>query len=350
MEKKKKSNEDKYLNDPQQIKIRKMLKLEWVTKRKLDEFSAMKYLLREIYEKNKKSGIEKIGWEAPDLIPFNPTGFAYKASTSGSFYNLKLIRANETKYEYDFVEAYTTIMRNYLLPSNTYLKAVKIDTEKALKRIREYYPEKRPYAELQTFTFYKIEIDMRAKDSTFADPNSQSMLSDYGEMFNDEITVSEIELKLLFDFYDVKNFKVLDNHTFKCKKGMLDEYFNRIEPLQHDPDTLKLYKRMRNKVYGTIGQKRFVEGEASFFNQPFYNRAFSAMVAGVFRDRMVRYEQKYVHSPYGLIDIRTDAFFFRKEVPEFEKFVELGIMKKKVHTITMEEENIALDRISVGDI
>ena len=53
------------------------------------------------------------------------------------------------------------------------------------------------------------------------------------------------------------------------------------------------------------------------------------MVAGVFRDRMVRYEQKYVHSAYGLLKIRTDGLYFRSEVPEFEELYKLGVVKKK---------------------
>jgi len=64
------------------------------------------------------------------------------------------------------------------------------------------------------------------------------------------------------------------------------------------------YKMLRNKIYGTIGKRELSAHEAKIFKFPMYNRAFSSMVAGVFRDRIARYEQKYVNSEYGLVLIQ----------------------------------------------
>lgn len=331
---------DKKVHSPEmQNKIKKLTGLGWMTKGKLDSFSTIKYLLMDIYRKNKKTGVHFLGYDRPEDAPFFVPGSAYRAPTSSSLYNLDLFEVGEKIVEYDFNEAYTVIMKNYYLPSNTYLKFIKYDTEKTLDRIQSH-TGKRPYAELKTYSFFWVIFKGTAKKGTYANPKSQSMLADYGEnpLFTEPVWLSEIELKILFDFYDIEDFVVVDSHTYKCKQGLLKEYFERIEPLKTDPDTLKLYKNLRTKVFGAIGQKQINAGEAGKFDKySMYNRAFSSMVAGVFRDRMLRYEQKYVNSPYGLIRIKTDGLYFREEVPEFEHLYELGVVKKKVHSISQEE-------------
>ncbi|HAQ6379969.1 TPA: hypothetical protein LTU30_002916 [Enterococcus faecium] len=328
-----------------QNKIKRLVGLGWMTRGKLDSFSTIKYLLMDIYRQNKKTGIHFLGYDKPEDAPFFVPSSAYRASTSGSMYNLDLFEEGAKMIEYDFNEAYSRIMRNYPLPSNTYLKA-KYNTDQAILRAINR-PKVRPYENLKTYMFFLVNFEGTAKEGTYANPKSQSMFADYGEnpkTANEPIWLSEIELTLILDYYDIKEMEVLDSHTFLTKKGLLKEYFERIEPLKTDPDTLKLYKNLRTKVFGAIGQKSLREGETNTFDKySMYNRAYSSMVAGVFRDRMVRYEQKYVHSAYGLLKIRTDGLYFRSEVPEFEELYKLGVVKKKVHTISKEEVEKALE-------
>jgi len=331
--------------DRMQKKIRDALGL-WVSKRKLDSFSSMKWLLKDIYDKRKtKTDLRYLGWEDPALAPFYLE--EYRAPTSHSRYNLELIKAGDKKIEYDFAQAYTVIMMNYKLPSNTYLKNVKWDTEKVIRDRIFSYKEKKPYADLDTFMIFEVELKGKAKKGTYAHPKAQGMLSRYGNNLNIiGKPLTEIELKILVDYYDIERFVVLDSHVFKCRRGMLAEYFERIEPLKTEPELQKLYKHMRTKVYGLIGQQKLSDSDKGFFNQPIYNRIFSAMVAGAFRDIMVRYEQKYVDSPYGLIAIVTDGIYFKTEVPEFERLLKTGAVKKKEHIITLEEEQEAKKRMA----
>lgn len=332
-----------------QSKIKQLVGLGWMSKGKLDYFSTIKYLLMDIHRKNKKTGVHFLGFDTPEEQPFLVPTSAYRASTSSSIYNPNLIEAGKTKIEYDFNEAYSVIMRNYPLPSNTVLN-VKYDTDKALDRII-VRPDHRAYVDLNTYSIFLVTFSGKAKKGTYADPDGQGMLADYGmnPITPKPIWISEIELKILIDFYELETLNVLSSYTYLCKKGLLKEYFERIEPLKTDPDTLKLYKSLRTRIFGAIGQKTLNKGEKDVFNKyQMYNRAYSSMVAGVFRDQMVRYEQKYVDSEYGLIQIKTDGLYFREPVPEFENLYRKGVVKKKVHTITQEDEDQAKEFIAKG--
>lgn len=322
--------------DFNQEKLKQALGLEYLTRAKLDSYTANLYLLKDIWKNNRKSEIHNLGFEDPAEIPFYPVGDSYKASTSGSKYNHELIIENEMMIEYDFSEAYTNIMRTYYLPSNTYLDKVKYTTDKMESRLLSY-PDKQPYREMKTFTFFKVDISAVAKDGTYTEWGS--MFSSYTQFMTGVMVFSEVELKLIYDFYDIKKIELLENYTFRCKQGLLNDYFERIDELklQDDEGLLRIYKQMRNKIYGTIGKTGLNAADEKNFKFPIYNRAFSSMVAGVFRDRIARYEQKYVNSDYGLIMIKTDGLYFRKEVPEFENLYEKGIVKRKVHVISSDD-------------
>lgn len=344
--------------DVVQSEIKRILKLEYLNRAKLDAYSSNLYLLKDLYvnSRSKKDGIRHLGYERPEDIPFFPEGFSYRAATSGSKYNEELLVLQETMVEYDFSEAYTNIMRTYALPSNTYLPSVSFDKEKLVQRFDAYNKMKHPYRDMKTFLFFKIKISAIGYDETYTEWGSA--FQDYTKYLQDEITISEIELKLIFDHYAIIELEVLETYGFRCRKGLLNEYFERLDPLKQSPDKEigDLYKGMRNKLYGTIGKRELSQHESRILDLPDYyleekgidratlrneqsitpifNRAFSSAVAGIFRDRIARLEQKYVKSEYGLVLIRTDGLYFRKEVPEFEKWVAAGIVKKKVHTIT----------------
>lgn len=339
-----KNTTKKAIPEESQEEIKRILQLEYLTRAKLDAYNGNLYLLRDIFRNQKKSKIHRLGWKDPKEIPFYPTaGAGFVASTSGSQYNIDQIIVGKEKIEYDFSEAYTNIMRSYYLPSNTFLSSIKYDCQKIKKRFAEYH-KTRPYRELKTFIFMTVDIKAIANESTYTEWGG--MLANYTRFLTGIITVSEIELKLIYDFYEIKQLVVLDSFVFQTCKGMLDDYFSRIDKLKNNELTNKYYKGMRNKIYGTIGKLEMTAADRKFQfpddmpgNPKFapYNRAFSAMVAGVFRDRIARYEQKYVNSEYGLINIRTDGLYFRKEVPEFEKLHAAGVVKKKIHVITEED-------------
>lgn len=329
--------------------LKKVLHMTYLTRAKLEPFNANKYLLKDIWKNStKKSGIHSLGWERPENIPFYPGGEknpeSYRASTSGGKYNSERIVVGEKVVEYDFNEAYTNILRNYALPSNTFLPNAKFDTEKIKNRLAEY-DRPHPYRELKTFVFVECYIWASAKEGTFvgASNSRSSMLEVYGRSFDGtqeidrKMIVSEIELKLIFDFYDVKEFLVYGTYTFRTKKDLLKEYFERVAPLKENELTKKAYKAMRNKLYGQISALKLGKIDENIFQFPMYNRAIGAFVTGVFREKMVRYEQKYVNSEYGLIMIKTDGLYFLKEVPEFEKLYKAGVVKKKEHVITEED-------------
>ena len=352
-------------SDAFQKKVKTMLGLTYLTRAKLDGFNGNHYILKDIYVNSTKntSQIHYLGWDDPQKIPFYPDTDSYRGATSGSKYNKELLVPNERMIEYDFAEAYTNIMRNYKLPSNVYLENVRFDKEKLLERLVSY-DKPQPYKELSTFVFVKVAIEAIAKESTYTAFGShfqpykelstfvfvkvaieaiakESTYTAFGSHFQQyrknlsrTLTVTEIELKLIMDFYDVKALEILETYTFRTRKGLLEDYFEKIDRLKEDEETKFFYKMLRNKIYGTIGKRELSTHEAKIFKFPMYNRAFSSMVAGVFRDRIARYEQKYVNSEYGLVLIKTDGLYFKKEVPEFEALNKKGIVKKKVHVIT----------------
>ncbi|EHZ0460508.1 hypothetical protein K5G30_002390 [Enterococcus faecalis] len=327
--------EDKKIPEQYQEKLKDLLGLSYLTRAKIDAYSANLYLLKDIVLNQKKSKVHKLGWTDPEAIPFYPIGDSFRAPSSGSGYNLETVAIGEKMIEYDFKEAYPTIMRSHKLPSNTFLKNVSYDRDKIEKRFSEY-PEKQPYKRLSTFSFFKVEIVAKRKEETYWDKNS--FLARYPGNLMETITLSEIELKLLYDFYDIKKLNVLDSYTFRTQDNLLEDYFSRIEKVKEagkiDSGMLKNYKKMRNKCFGLIAKGELGNFAKDRFEIPIYNRAYSAMVAGVFRDVMARYEQKYVHSEYGLLLIKTDGIYFKKEVPEFEKLLQVGMVRKHIHTIT----------------
>lgn len=323
------------LNEPEfQKKIKTILGLTYLTRARLDGFNSNHYILKDIWKNTKKnnSQFHFLGWDDPKNIPFYPSNDSYRATTSGSIYNRELIAMNEMMIEYDFNEAYTNIMRKYKLPSNVYLENVKMTKEKVLERLSRY-DRPHPYRDLDTFIFLKVEIQGYAREDTYID---DSHFSYYTKNLSQTLTITEIELKLIMDFYDIKKLNVLETYTFRCRQGMLDDYFKKIDPLKEDEETLFFYKMLRNKVYGTIGKGKLSDHESKIFRFPMYNRAFASATVGIFRDRMIRYEQKYVNSEYGLIMIKTDGIYFKKEVPEFEALYRKGIVKRNVHVITMD--------------
>lgn len=319
-------------NDFQQ-KIKFMLGLNYLTRAKLDGFNGNLYILKHIWKNTTKSTSQFhfLGWDDPSKIPYYPDSDSYRGATSGSKYNKELLIPNEKMIEYDFTEAYTNIMRTYSLPSNVYLENAKFDADKIIDRMKSY-DKPQPYRELSTLVFVNVYIEAIAKDDTYTAFGSH--FQQYRRTLSRTLTISEIELKLIMDFYDVKHLEILETYTFRCRKGMLDDYFKIIDQLKDDEETLPFYKMLRNKIYGTIGKRELNDYEKQIFNFPMYNRAFSSMVAGVFRDRIARYEQKYVNSEYGLVLIKTDGLYFKKEVPEFEALAQRGIVKKKEHVIT----------------
>lgn len=337
------SKEDKKIADDLQAELKKVLGLEYLTKKKLDAYNANLFLLKDIWKNNKQSQIKYLGWDDPEKIPFYPEADSFKASSSLCKYNTDKLVMNAEMIEYDFTEAYTNIMRIYKLPSNTYLKN-KPTTDKVLGRMSEHQanPSKHPYRELSTFWFIQMDIEAIRKESTYA--KKGSMLSLYGDVLSARnLILSEIELKLIFDFYNVKKLEVTDGHMFRTRKGMLDDYFQRVDKLK-DIEAFrknKTYKKMRNNLYGQIGKLELGDYGKKVFSFPIYNRALSSMVAGVFRDMMIRFEQKYVNSEYDLLFIRTDGIYFRKEVPEFEILASKGVVKKKIHTIGDQEFQMA---------
>lgn len=324
--------------------LKKVLGLQWVTRTRLEAYNANQYLFRDICHNQPKSDITRyLGWDDPAKIPYYPMpGEGYKGATSGSDYNIELMIPGEQKIEYDFREAYTNIARRYALPSNTFLNHVKYDREKIEQRFAEY-PKKLPYANMSTFAFLDVEISAIAKEDTYTKWGSH--FQNYTEaMYQARMHVTEIELKLIYDYYDIKELIIHDSFVFRCRKNLLADYFNRIDLLKDNELTQQYYKAMRNKAVGLIGKTKLQTIDEKAFKYPFYNRAFSAMVYGVFRDVIARYEQKYVYSPYVLLKIKTDGLYFLKEVPEFEKLHQLGIVKKKVSLITEEDRAEALNR------
>lgn len=314
--------------------LKESLGLTYLTRATLDPYSANKYLLKDIWKNNKKSQIHNLGWDDPKEIPFYPDGDAYRAATSGSQYNKNFLVVGQKMIEYDFNEAYTNIMRTYALPSNTFLTNASFDREKIEKRFAEYDP-KHPFRKLSTFVFLTVEIIAEAKPDTYTEWGSA--FYNYSKTMYGQYTLSEVELKLILDFYDVKKLEVVDSYVFRNRQGLLEDYFQRVDVLKERPETVKLYKAMRNKIYGTIGAVQLKKVDEKIFKFPIYNRAFSSAVAGIFRDRMSRYEQKYVNSEYGLVMIKTDGIYFVKEVPEFELFTKAGIVKKKIHVINEDD-------------
>lgn len=307
-------------------------------KKSMDSYSAILYTLRDICWNNKKSAIHRLGYEDPEAIPFYPIGDSSRASTSGTKYNMDKINIGDKKVQYDFVEAYPSIMRAYSMPTNSYLGHLTYDREKLEKRLFGYTGN-HPYRDMKTFLFLKVEINARAKEGFYLGHNSQ--MSEYREKLDGVWTLTEIELKLIYDFYDVYDLIVLKTHAFRCEKNLLIDYFDRIDKLKKNPRTLKFYKEMRNTAYGIINKLELKKFDESLLvpddprkKFPVRNRAYGSALTGIFRDKMVRYEQKYVNSEYGLWDIRTDALFFTKEVPEFEQLVPVGVVKKKTGIIT----------------
>lgn len=324
------------IKDPAfQYKLKSALGLTYLTRARLDGFNANHYILKDIWKNTTKtsSQFHFLGYDDPELIPFYPESDSYRAATSGSKYNKELLVIGEKLIEYDFTEAYTNIMRNYKLPSNIYLANVKMDKEKLLERLSKY-DAAQPYRNLSTFMFVEVYIEAFANENTYTTYGSH--FAQYGKVIARSMTITEIELKMILDFYDVKALEVINCHTFRCRQGMLDDYFEKIDVLKEDEETLFFYKMLRNKIYGTIGKLKLNPQEANIFKFPMYNRAFSSMVSAVFRDRIARYEQKYVFSEYGLVLIKTDGLYFRKEVPEFERLYQKGIVKKKEHIINEE--------------
>ncbi|MCH0195925.1 hypothetical protein KEL57_08350, partial [Enterococcus faecium] len=88
-----------------QNKIKRLVGLGWMTRGKLDSFSTIKYLLMDIYRQNKQTGIHFLGYDKPEDAPFFVPSSAYRASTSGSMYNLDLFEEGAKMIEYDFNEA-----------------------------------------------------------------------------------------------------------------------------------------------------------------------------------------------------------------------------------------------------
>lgn len=318
-----------------QDNLKKAAGLTFLTKRKLDPYSTMRWVIKDIFEQRKtKTDLRYIGWCNPKDLPI-PGGLEFNAATSGSYYNIDLYKLGEKIIEYDFNQAYTNIMKNYSLPTNTYLKHIKHGEKKVADRFDAYNAHDFEYSNLSTFMILDVDLEGYACEWTYAETDSQGMLKDYGrelKLVNHRLT--EIELKLLIDHYHITRFVVYETFLFKCKKGMLDEYFKRIEPISEYPELSKVYKRLRTSIFGYIGQRELKKGDEGFFDQPIYNRVYSAMVAGAFRDKMVRYEQKYVHSEYGLMYIVADGIYFKKEVPELEELVSEGVLKKNVKKIS----------------
>lgn len=335
---------DKILSDKDvQFEFKELLQLKHIDK-KLDAYTAIKFLLKDIYYKNKKSDIAKLGWNRPEDIPFYPKESSFRTATSGTFYNPKLIVAGRKTVEYDFIRAYTQLMEKISLPYQTILN-VKNTNDKVLNRLNSYTGKATPYSDLKTFMFFQVDMIGIKKPNTYISYGNFS----YGEELNIKKTwLTEIEVKLIMDFYEVEYFNVRDSYTFKCKKGLLNDYFDRIEPLRYNPKFEKIYKAMRTTIFGIIGQKKLRKGEENSANVPFYNRAYASMVVGVFRDRIIRYEQKYVHSEYGLWQIKLDGLYFMQEVPLFEKLLANGFVTKKIHTITEDEEKVARRMIKTG--
>lgn len=306
--------------------------------RKLDAYSANLFLLRDICWNHSKSAIHHLGYEDPEAIEFYPADDSYRASTSGTKYNINKINIGDPKIQYDFTEAYTNIMRSYSLPSNSFLKAVKYDTAKLEKRFADYNGN-HPYRDMKTFIFVKIDIMARAKNGVYL--GSGGMLSGYRNKMMGEFILTEIELKLIYDFYDIYELKILDSYVFRCRKFMLADYFERLDNVKKNPRTIQFYKPMRNKIYGQISKLELSEFDRSLLRPddprkkfPIRNRAFGSAVTAIFRDKFVRYEQKYVNSEFTLWDIRTDELYFTKEVPEFERLIPVGIVKKKTGIIS----------------
>lgn len=328
--------------------LKKFLGLDYLKRIDIDAYSANRFLLKDIWKNQPHAGVHHLGYDDPQSIPFNPgavdtdpnsttSNEGYRAATSGSKYNAELLVPGEDMIEYDFKEAYTNIMRMYHLPSNTYLEKVKMTKEKLEKRFAEFDTQKHPYREMKTFCFIRFSIAATVKPGVYTERGS--MLFTYGEDFTaDDLILSEIELRMIFEYYDIIFFDVIDSYVYRTRKGMLDEYFDRIDKLKligeqaGDDELISLYKTMRNKIYGQIGINQIAANEKTF-RFPMYNRAFSAAVAGVLRDMMIHYEQNYVNSEYGLVMIKTDGIYFKNTVPEFDKLAAAGIVRRKEHII-----------------
>lgn len=309
--------------------------------RKLDAYSANLFLLRDICWNQPKSAIHHLGYEDPEAIEFYPADDSFRASTSGTKYNINKIKVGDSKIQYDFTEAYTNIMRSYSLPSNSYLGHVTYDREKLETRLNSYTGN-HPYRDMKTFLFVRVDITARAKNGVYL--GDGGMLADYRNKMIGEFTLTEIELKLIYDFYDVYDLTVIESHVFRCRKNMLADYFERLDKTKENARILQFYKPMRNKIFGQISKLELSAFDKGLLRPddpkkafPIRNRAFGSAVTGIFRDKMARYEQKYVDSEYNLFDIRTDALYFTKEVPEFERLVPVGIVKKKTGII-MEDD------------
>lgn len=326
--------------------LKKLLHMEYLTKRAIDSYSAIFYLLKDIWRnsRSKKAPIFSLGYETPKSIPFYPGGNgkfdkSYLGPTSGTQYNDDLIVNGDQMVEYDIRQAYTSVMRSYALPSNKLFDGVKMTTEKLEKRFADYESKRHPYRDLKTLAFIDCKIAARAKPDTYLGRGAMLQTNYGNSLMSSNLIVSEIELKAIFDFYDVMSFSVNDSFVFQTKKGLLQDYFDRIEVIRvyaeaaGDQLLLDAYKDMRNKVYGAVGRVELLENSGSVFKFPMYNRAFSSMVSGVVRDTMLRYEQKYVNSEYGLIMIKTDGIYFKNEVPEFNRAVELGAFRRHDHLI-----------------
>jgi hypothetical protein len=320
-------------NDAFQSKIKELLNMTYLTKAKLDPFSANMYLLKDILKNNQKTTLTNLGWENPTDIPFNPDGLSYQGPTSGSRYNQDKINFGDKKVMYDFNAFFASIMRNYSLPSNTFLSSVKMTHDKIIDRL-DSYASRYPYKNLKTFVFVKIDIHAAAKPGVHIDTGS--MLYGWTKViYQKNIVISEIELKIICDYYDVKDLKIIDSYVFRCRNDLFVDYFDRIDILasDSDQDVVKFHKGMRNRLYGLVGKHRLTDAQANVFSIPIYNRACASFVGAVARDIMLRLEQKYVNSEYDMFMIKTDGIYFKREVPEFEKLLQAGVVKKEVSTI-----------------
>ncbi|MGG5368382.1 hypothetical protein [Enterococcus sp. DIV0240a] len=384
-----KDERERLYKDDEELQLKISRTLGFAPSRKYDHRNTCLYICRKIFqEANSNTAFLKLGWRAPEDMPeYETIRMASVGTSSFSRYNNDLFEQNNQRIEYDFVQAYKQIITRFFLPTNVFLeKAYKAETaeEKTEKFLRHMQPlfettdltskgfvvspfkptEDKKF--LNTFTFLRCEIrGGRPKEETFIgndDNSSNALLSGkrtvhnqllFGKSLIGEYYLSEVEIKQIHDYYnidlyDIRQFKVLDTYTFRTAMGVADEYYNEIEKIKEidHPLAERFYKDVRNYFHGFVGSnkgdvKNYTKtmfgkdnikdlkarskalGNAGVFSKAYQNALYS-----IWRDLLLRYEQKYVNQ--GLLAIKTDALVFDREIPEFEALTRAGVVRKKI--------------------
>lgn len=384
-----KDEREQLYKDDEELQIEICRSLGLVPSRKYDHRNTCLYVCRKIFQQaNGKTPFLKLGWRSPDDMPnYETIRMASIGTSSFSRYNNDLFENSPKRIEYDFVQAYKQIITRFFLPTNVILeKAYKGETaeERTEKLLRHLQPilemgdrnkndfvvspfkpsEDKKF--LGTFTFVRCEIKGgRPKKETFIgddDNSSNALLSGkrtvhnqllFGKVLLGEYYLSEVEIKQIYDYYDIdlfdiRQFKVLDTFTFKTAMGIADEYYNEIQKIKeiNHPLADRFYKDVRNYFHGFIGSnkgdvknytktmfgkdniKDLSARKEALDNAGVFNKAYQNALYSIWRDLLLRYEQKYVNN--GLLAIKTDALIFDREIPEFEALARAGVVRKKI--------------------